>query len=89
MGLVVGSNPAWPVENDADSEDGGSNPHRLNPVISRLGVVVSAPPPSEVDGISGGILKLKLEVSSAKAEVAVSSKKKSVSVILSREALKL
>lgn len=90
MGLAVGStSPVWPVKNGADSDVGGSNPHRLNPVLSRLGVVVSAPPPSVVDGISGGMLKLKFEVSSAKAEVAVSSKKKSASLILSKELLKL
>lgn len=89
VGLAVDSNPAWPVMNDAESDEGGSNSHSVNPVLSRLGVVSFTPPPSPSDGMSGGMLKLKVEVSSAKAEAAVSSRKKSASLRVSREVLKL
>lgn len=73
---------------DAESEEGGSNPHKLNSVVSRLGVVVFTLPPSLLACIRGGMLKLKVEEFSGKDDVAASSKKRSASLRLSREALK-
>lgn len=73
---------------DAESDEGGSKPHRLNPVVSRPDVVVFTLPPSLVGGIMGGMLKLKLEELSGKDDVAVSSKNRSASLRLSRDPLK-
>lgn len=84
----MGLNPVWPAKNDAESEGGGSNPHELNLVVSRLGVVLVTLPPSLLDGIRDGMLKSKFEEFLGKEDVAESSKKKSASLRLSRDPLK-